>query len=219
MLQAPQQARAIATRARLVEAASALLVEEGLRGTTTAAVAARAEVSQGALFKHFPTKLDLLAACVEAVLASLVDAFRAALPKRTPADLDARLRVGVAALWKVFRLPAMQGLFEVYLAARTDPELGRALEPLLAAHNANIQREARALLPELASHPGLASGVDAVVYAMQGVALGVFSNDERRDREHLAFFERLAVHELAAAAPQVTQAAQSKAGSRARRRG
>ncbi|UJR83763.1 TetR/AcrR family transcriptional regulator [Sandaracinus amylolyticus] len=216
MLQAPQQARAIATRARLIEAASTLLVEEGLRGTTTSAVAARAQVSQGALFKHFPTKLDLLAACVEAVLASLVDAFRDALPGRTPADLDARLRVGVAALWKVFRLPAMQGLFEVYLAARTDPELGRALEPLLAAHNANIQREARELLPELASHPGLASGVDAVVYAMQGVALGVFSNDERREREHLAFFERLAVHELAAA---VEPEAQSKTGSRARRRG
>lgn len=199
MLPAPQQARAIATRAKLVEAASALLVEEGLRGTTTAAVAARASVSQGALFKHFPTKLDLLASITESLLASLVAAFRAALPKRAPADLDARLRLGVSALWRVFRLPAMQGLFEIYLAARTDEELGHALEPLLATHRDNIHREARALLPELAGHPGLASGVDAVVYAMQGVALGVFSNDERREREHLAFFERLAVNELAAA--------------------
>lgn len=195
----PQQARAIATRAKLIEAASTLLIEAGLRGTTTAAVAARASVSQGALFKHFPTKLDLLASITEALLASLVSAFRDALPRRVPADLDARLRLGVSALWQVFRLPAMQGVFEIYLAARTDPELGRVLEPRITAHRENIHREARALLPELADLPGLAAGVDAVVYAMQGVALGVFSSDERREREHLAFFERLAIHELAAA--------------------
>ena len=199
MLPAPQQARAIATRAKLIDAASTLLVEAGLRGTTTAAVAARASVSQGALFKHFPTKLDLLASITEALLASLVSAFRGALPKRVPADLDARLRIGVSALWRVFRLPATQGLFEIYLAARTDPDLGRVLEPLLAQHRDNIHRAARARPPECAARPALTAGVDAVVYAMQGVALGVFSNDERREREHLAFFERLAVHELRAA--------------------
>jgi AcrR family transcriptional regulator len=199
MVQAPQQARAVATRGRLIDAARSLLAEEGMRGTTTAAVAARAQVSQGALFKHFPTKLELLAASTEAVLRSLVDAFPAGLPARPPKELDARLRVGVAALWRVFRLPAMQGVFEVYLAARTDPELGRALSPLLTAHRENILAEARALLPELASEPALASAVDAVVYAMQGVALGVFSSDEHREREHLAFFERLAARELAEA--------------------
>ena len=44
MVHAPQQARAVATRARLIDAARSLLAEEGMRGTTTAAVAARAEV-------------------------------------------------------------------------------------------------------------------------------------------------------------------------------
>jgi len=201
MLHPPQQARAIATRARLIDAAGAVLIEGGLRGATTSAVAARAGVSQGALFKHFPTKIDLLAASTERVLLSLVEAFRDALPAHPPADLDARVKLGVAAMWRVFKLPAMQGLFEVYLAARNEPALGKALEPLLSAHRENILREARALMPELADSEALVTGVDAVTYAMQGVALGVFSNDARRDREHLAFFERLAVHELAAAAP------------------
>ncbi len=199
MLQAPQQARAVATRSRLVDAARSLLAEQGMRGTTTAAVAARAEVSQGALFKHFPTKIDLLASSTAAVLASLVEAFRAGLPRRRPVELEGRVRAGVAALWRVFRLPAMQGVFEVYLAARTDPELARAITPLLTEHRANILREARALLPELAGDAALESGVDAVVYAMQGVALGVFASDERVEREHLAFFERLAANELALA--------------------
>ncbi len=195
----PQQARAVATRARLVDAAFEALVEDGLRGTATAGVAARAGVSQGALFKHFPTKIDLLASATERALASLVEAFRRALPKRPPADLQARIQLGVAALWRVFRLPAMQALFEIYLAARTERALADAIQPLLDAHRENIFREARALLPELADEPALASGVDAVVYARQGVALGVFSNDARREREHLAFFERLAMHELAIA--------------------
>lgn len=200
---APQQARAIATRERLLEAAAALLADEGLRGTTTTAVATRAGVSQGALFKHFPSKTSLLASATEAVLAELVIAFRRGLPKELPPSLEARLSLGVHALWKVFRLPAMQGLFEVYLAARTDPELGEALEPLLVAHRQNIFVEARRLVPEIASQPelgpALETGVDAVVYAMQGVALGLFRSDSPREREHLAFFERLALQELGAA--------------------
>jgi AcrR family transcriptional regulator len=199
----PQQARAVATRERLLEAAASLLAEEGLRGTTTTAVATRAGMSQGALFKHFPSKTALLSAATQAVLASLVRDFRGGLPKKLPDTLEARIALGVRALWKVFRLPAMQGLFEVYLAARTDLELGEALEPLLSVHRENIFAEARRLFPELAERPelegALATGVDAVVYAMQGVALGLFRSDDHREREHLAFFERLALHELSVA--------------------
>ena len=212
VLAPPQQARAVATRARLIDAAGAVLIEGGLRGTTTAAVAARAGVSQGALFKHFPTKVDLLAASAERVLLSLVEAFRAAVPARPPAELDARVKLGVAALWSVFRLPGMHGLFEVYLAARNEPALAAALEPLLVAHRENILGEARALMPELAGSDALVTGVDAVVYAMQGVALGVFTNDARREREHLAFFERLAVHELAFARVEAPTEARARTG-------
>jgi AcrR family transcriptional regulator len=221
MSQAPQQARAVATRERLLQAAASLLAQEGLRGTTTTAVAVHAGVSQGALFKHFPTKTALLSGATEAVLASLVQDFRRGLPKRLPDSLDARLAVGVNALWKVFRLPAMQGLFEVYLAARTDPELGTALAPLLVAHRANIFAEACKLVPELAGRPDLEGalevGVDAVVYAMQGVALGLFDSDERREREHLAFFQRLAIQELAAAGMERPTSPSGARGARPRR--
>lgn len=180
-----------------MEAGAALLARDGLRGTTTAAVAARAEVSEGALFKHFPTKVELLAACVEQVLAGLVDEFRAGLPRRRPPTLEGRVRLAVAELWRVFGLPPMQGLFEVYLAARTDPDLSRAIEPLLEAHGRRIHDEARALLPELAAHAALEQSVDAIVWAMQGAAIGPFT----RDASHaLAFFERLALDELRAAA-------------------
>ena len=60
-----QQERRDSTRTRLLEATVECLVELGYARTTTLAVAQRAEVSQGALFKHFPTKAALLGAAVE----------------------------------------------------------------------------------------------------------------------------------------------------------
>jgi AcrR family transcriptional regulator len=48
-----------ATRARLVEAARALLEEGGYAATSVLAVADRAGVSAGALYRHFPSKAEL----------------------------------------------------------------------------------------------------------------------------------------------------------------
>jgi AcrR family transcriptional regulator len=193
---APQQARALATRERLVDAARAQLEAEGLRGTTTVAVATRAGVSQGALFKHFATKTDLLVAAAEAALAALIDGFRSELAATEADPLEVRVRAAVAGLWRVFRRPAMQGLFELYLAARTDEALGAALQPLMAAHHQRIHLEAGRCLPELAGLPALTLGVDAVVFAMQGVALGLFTRDAPLEADLLGFFERLALHAL-----------------------
>jgi AcrR family transcriptional regulator len=197
-IRGPQQSRSVATRARLVEAAAGALIDLGFAGTSTAAVAERAGVSQGALFKHFPSKADLLAACVEAVLAGYVEDFRAGvIPAATGAAPHQRIRPAVAALWSIFRKPGMHAVFEIYVAARTDPALASRLGPILERHRATILAEAHRLLPELAAVPAdITIAVDAVVYAMQGVALGLFAPDERADAEHLAFFTRLAEHEL-----------------------
>jgi AcrR family transcriptional regulator len=203
---APQQPRSIDTRARLVGAAAAVLVEYGFQGASTSAVAAGAGVSQGALFKHFPTKSDLLAACVEALLAGYVVDFRddmarrlamiggAALAANGPRE---RVRPAVASLWGIFRRPGMRAVFEVYVAARTDAALAAQLAPILERHRAAILAEAARLLPELAAAPDEAAfAIDAVVYAMQGAALGVFAPDARAEAEQVAFFTRLAEHEL-----------------------
>ena len=53
-----QQARA--TRRRIVEAALALFAEQGYAATSTRQIAQAAEVSEGLIFRHFPTKLALL---------------------------------------------------------------------------------------------------------------------------------------------------------------
>jgi len=194
----PVQSRAVVTRARIVEASAQRLVEAGLAGAGTPAVAQAAGTSQGAVFKHFPTKTHLLAETVAHLLRGLVADFRAALPARPAvAPLEARVDVAVASLWRVFRSDQLRAVFEVYVVARTDPALEALLEPVLAAHRARIHEEAEALFPELAAHVDSSLVIDAVVYAMQGAAVGLFGPALRDDAQNLAFFRRLALRELA----------------------
>jgi AcrR family transcriptional regulator len=193
----PQQERSHATRARLVEAAASCLVELGYANASTVAVARHAGVSQGALFKHFATKADLLAACLERILADCVATFRAELLATPQLPLPERVPPAVAALWRIFRAPGMRAVFELYVVARTDAALAARLEPILTRHREAILLEGRRLFPELPPRADFDAAIDAVVYAMQGVALGLFAPDGAADAAHLVFFERLARHELA----------------------
>jgi hypothetical protein len=100
----------------------------------------------------------------------------------------------ISALWAAFRDPAMSGLFDVYVAARTDKALDKALAPILEAHRTRILEQAAALLPEVANHRDFELVVDTIVYSMQGVVLGTFG--EYDDGRHLRAFNRLAQREL-----------------------
>ena len=68
----PSQARSIATRARLLASAVDALVADGYAGASTTSIAKRAEVSQGALFKHFPSKHALLGEALQQLFTELV---------------------------------------------------------------------------------------------------------------------------------------------------
>ena len=198
----PIQARSIATRDRLLEAASEVLVEVGLASASTSVIAKRAEISQGAVFKHFPTKPDLLAAAVERILAGFVRDFRRGVDRELAKKRSDVVHAACAVLWTIFRDPGMRAVFEIYIAARTDAELARRLPPILERLRASILEEARRLFPDIyAPSLELDAAVDAVVYAMQGAAIGMFAPDEADDVEHLAFLERLARRELARLAP------------------
>src|SRR5688572_18628637 len=109
------QLRSVETRSRLTEAGAAQLVEAGLAATSTIAVAKRAGVSQGALFKHFPSKADMLAAAVQYLLAVFVADFDREIKKSQKKKGDP-VRQSCVVLWKIFRRPAMRAVFEVYVA-------------------------------------------------------------------------------------------------------
>ncbi|UGT59043.1 TetR/AcrR family transcriptional regulator [Nocardia asteroides] len=123
-----QEQRRTRMRARLLDAAVASLVEVGYAGTTTLEVQKRAEVPRGTLQHHFPTRADLLAGAVEHVALRRIAQLEAefdALPdgEDRPAravDLTARMLSG----------PEFLAALEMWVAARTDPELRAEFLPL-----------------------------------------------------------------------------------------
>lgn len=85
-----------ANLARWVEAAMALLVEEGLQGLTIKALARRVDRSVGALYRYFPSKDSLLVAMQERVLAGLAVDLSAVGPRdATPVEALASVMASV----------------------------------------------------------------------------------------------------------------------------
>jgi AcrR family transcriptional regulator len=172
-----QAERRAGTRQGLLDATVESLVEAGYAGTTTTEVCRRAGVSQGALFKHFASKAELVAAAAEHLFAHLVGEFERALPSAEPTTAGAA--AAVRQLWSVFQQPRLHAAFELYNAARTDVELAASLAPIAARHAANVRAHARVLFPAAAAaRPDFDAVVAVVVSAMQGAAFGNLAGDD-----------------------------------------
>jgi AcrR family transcriptional regulator len=164
-----QQERREETRRRLLDATITVLVEQGYARLTTNEVAKRAGVSQGAIFTHFDTKADLLCASVELLFPRLIQDYLAGLSTQ-PSGRD-RISAAVQGLWVVFQRPELQAAIELYVAARTDPELQAALAAMEGPHRDNLVRVARELFPEAASHKEFEAVVELVIDAVQGAVI------------------------------------------------
>ena len=119
------QARSLATRAALLDAAVECLAANGYASLTTNDIARRAGVSRGAQLHHFPTKADLMAASVEHLLDRRLREFQAALSAVAPgaADIDALIDL----VWSLFDGPAFVAWVELWVAARTDAVLAATM--------------------------------------------------------------------------------------------
>lgn len=182
-----QAERRASTQAALLDATVQALRELGYARTTTTEIVARAGVSQGALFRYFPTKEALLSAAATALCASLFPRFRAAMQSRGKgADPVERVVRGV---WRVFKTDEVRVLHELYAAAPNEPALKKALQPVLAAHREKTLEVAREMIPELAGSPHFEAAVDVVLAAMTGAALMTLGDWDRKREE--AFLESL----------------------------
>src|SRR5262245_24366442 len=174
-----QTPRGAETRARLPAATQAALVERGYAGTTTTEVCRRAGVSQGALFKHFVSKGELLAATAERLFANLIDAYRDSMPRLV--GVEDRAAAAVQLLWDVFEDARLRAAIELYGAARTGRELAARLAPVAERHGENLRQLARELFPEAAArNPGFDALTAVVVQAIQGATLGSLAAGDRR---------------------------------------
>jgi AcrR family transcriptional regulator len=185
-----QAERTRATRTALLEATIGALEELGYARTTTTEACRRAGVSQGALFRHFATKAELVSAAAEHLFAALVADYRRAF--EAAAGEGDRIAAATRLLASIFRQPRLQAAFELYLAARTDAELAASLRPVADRHAANLRREARRLFPEAQAGPDFETVIELAMSALQGAAMGGAAlRDEARDARLLAYLTRL----------------------------
>ncbi|MGB8503462.1 TetR/AcrR family transcriptional regulator, partial [Mycobacterium sp.] len=138
-----QQQRREETVARLLDASIAAIVEVGYARASAAEITKRAGVSVGALFRHFETMGDFMAATAHEVLRRQLDLGTKAVAE-TPADRPA-LDAMLAILRDVTRNPTNAVMYELMIAARTDEKLRATLQDVLIEYGAKIYDTFRGL--------------------------------------------------------------------------
>lgn len=180
---ARQQERSRATQIRLLEATVDCLVEHGWTGTTTTVVATRAGVSRGAQLHHFPTKSALVIAAVEHLAQRRTAELRAeaeALPTG-PHRLD-RLIDTLAAS---FTGPLFVAELELWIAARTDPELRGVLVPAAERVAREMHRLTIDLLGADERRAGVSEAVQATLELLRGLGVANLLSDDSARRHAL----------------------------------
>ena len=189
-----QAERSASTRAMLLEATTSCLVERGYAGTTTAEVESRAGVSRGARLHHFPTKAALLAAAVARIYSQETRNYANAMEQMGESAQD--FRTGYRLLWQTYSEPAHAAVLEIYLAARTDPELRAALREISQRGQQTARRHANKLFPDLATRDarGLLECIQA---SMLGLSLRrMVHGEDVGENQALDQLERMVVRQF-----------------------
>jgi AcrR family transcriptional regulator len=183
-----QEERATATRGRILDATVDSLVDLGYAATSTTVVQRRAGVSRGALMHHFPSKQDLLLDAVAHLavqrglwLKERVDAL--------PPDSD-RVAAGIDLLWRAMSGPLFAAATELWIAARTDEPLRRALVDSERRLGAGARELLAGVLDPTVGDPddpAFRAAWDHVLQVFRGGALtAILRDDARWERELVA---------------------------------
>jgi len=178
-----QEERTRAMRARLLEATVECLVEYGWSRTSTTLVSQRAGVSRGAQLHHFPTKDDLVLAAVEHLAEARGREIEDAA-ERLPGG-DQRTRAVLDLLAAHFTGQIFTAALELWVAARTDPQLMAAVGPLEQRIGREIHRQTVEMLGADESIPGTREIVQATLDLVRGLGLANTISDDRRRRTRI----------------------------------
>jgi AcrR family transcriptional regulator len=130
------QERREETVARLLDASIAAIVEVGYARASAAVITKRAGLSGGALFRHFDTMGDFMAATAREVMRRQLDLFGkkiAEIPAAQP-PLEGVLH----AMRDVTRNDTNVVMYELLIAARTDEKLRDTLQEVLKEYSSRI---------------------------------------------------------------------------------
>ena len=164
-----QAERRATSRARLVDAALVCLAERGYAGASLPEIVRQAGMSNGALWRHFPSKAELLAAAALEAEQRLLAAAPAAPAGGPPAQ---RLDAVVDQIARWAEQPAMSAILELLVASRTDEELRRELRADDERAAAMFVDQIFVLLgPDLAAHPHFRANVRQLGLTLYGMAV------------------------------------------------
>jgi AcrR family transcriptional regulator len=138
-----QQQRREETVGRLLEACIDTIIEVGYARASAAVITKRAGVSVGALFRHFETMGDFMAATASEVLRRQLESFTKRVAE-IPADHPG-LEAALGILRDITSGPTNAVIYELTIAARTDEKLRDTLQHELAQYAEKIHDASRAL--------------------------------------------------------------------------
>lgn len=184
-----QAERSERTRELLLDATIECLVELGYARTTVQEICQRAGLSRGAQQHHFTTKAELMTSALEHLFKRLSDEILAATTELP--EGPSRVEAGIDLLWRAYSGTLSTAAVELWVAARTDPELRRTLLPVdRALGHATLEFYRSLMATE--DDGRLNTLVLLTVNLVRGLALdAMIGGDERRRAALLAEWKTL----------------------------
>jgi len=169
-----QQQRREETVARLLDASIQTIIDVGYARASAAVIARRAQVSDGALFRHFPTMGDFMAATAHEVMRRQLEVFTKRIAE-IPAE-EPPLQAVLTILRDVTGNDTNTVMYELLIAARTDEKLRVTLQEVLTEYAANIYETARTIpgfeqFPQSESRHEAMAAVALLVNTFDGAAI------------------------------------------------
>ncbi|WP_278312399.1 TetR/AcrR family transcriptional regulator [Lolliginicoccus levis] len=167
-----QAQRRQATMAAIIEATITAIDEVGYSAATIQRIADRAGVSTGAVFRHFPSRIDLIAAAADEVGARQIAVFRDLLPQHAAQTEQPSIKLILESTRAIYRAPYGTFWDEINVHARTDQHLRERLEPAIS----RLRAATDAVTNDV---PGLADLPARERKALRNLAIAAFSMEAR----------------------------------------
>jgi len=177
--------RSAATQAKVIASAIKCLNDLGYEGTTVILVAREAAVSRGAAQHQFPSKVDLMMAVADHVVAHQRQ-LRKEMWDALVAD-GSSLSNMVDLSWSLQSHPDNIALLEIMMATRNDKELHQRFEPFFDYMNQERMHGVAEIAKSMGApvdHPEIVALVRVHYATMRGLAIeGIVSGDNAREAE------------------------------------
>lgn len=178
-----QKNKSDATRARILDAAVDVLIEQGLAKTTTLEVQKQAGVSRGALLHHFPKHADLLSMTVRQLVKLNEQAVWDEAEKLD--HLSDPLAKAIWALANAYAHPSFIAELELWIASRSDETLRQALRSVEKDAVADRDRVLTKLFDGHLDDPATQQAIALTTEFVRGLAISSLLRNDTTLRDQL----------------------------------